>query len=61
MGRACGKYGGKRGAYRVLLGRPKGRRPLATPRQRWDNIKMDFQEVEWECIEMYRLVCSGSG
>jgi hypothetical protein len=38
-----------RGAYRVLVGRPEGRRPLGRPRRRWeeDNIKMDVQEVEW--------------
>jgi hypothetical protein len=35
-----------RGAYRILVGRPEGRRPLGRPRHRWeDNIKMDFQEV----------------
>jgi hypothetical protein len=37
-----------RGAYRVLVGRPEGRRPLGRPRRRWeDNIKMDLQEVGW--------------
>ena len=35
-----------RGVYRVLLGKPEGKRPLGRPRRRWDdNIKMDFQEV----------------
>jgi hypothetical protein len=39
---------GKRGAYRVLVGRPEGRRPLGRLRHRWeDNIKMDLQEVGW--------------
>ena len=34
--------------YRVLVGKPEGKRPLGRPRRRWeDNIKMDFQEVEW--------------
>jgi hypothetical protein len=34
-------------AYRVLVGRPEGKRPLGEPRRRWeDNIKMDLQEVE---------------
>jgi hypothetical protein len=38
----------KRGAYRILVGRPEGRRPLGRPRRRWeDNIKMDLQEVGW--------------
>jgi hypothetical protein len=37
-----------RDAYRVLVGKPEGRRPLGRPRRRWeDNIKMDFTEVEW--------------
>ena len=35
-----------RNAYRVLMGRPKGKRPLGRPRRRWeDNIKMDLKEV----------------
>jgi hypothetical protein len=38
----------KRGAYRILVGRQKRRRPLGRPRHRWDdNIKMDLQEVGW--------------
>jgi hypothetical protein len=35
-----------RGAYRALVGKPEGRRPLGRPRRRWeDNIKMDLREV----------------
>jgi hypothetical protein len=35
-----------RGVYRVLVGRPEGKRPLGRPRRRWeDNIKMDLREV----------------
>ena len=35
-----------RGVYRVLVGKPEGRRPLGRPRRRWeDNIKIDLQEV----------------
>jgi hypothetical protein len=42
------RMGEKRGAYRILVGRPEGRRPLRRPRSRWeDNIKMDLQEVGW--------------
>jgi hypothetical protein len=41
-----------RGSYRILVGRPEGRRPLRRPRLRWeDNIKMDLQEVEWEGVD----------
>jgi hypothetical protein len=40
--------GEKRGAYRILVGGPDGRRPLGRPRRRWkDNIKMDLQAVRW--------------
>jgi hypothetical protein len=50
--------GEKRGVYRILVGRPEGRRPLGKPRRRWeDNIKMDLQEVGWE----HGLDCAGSG
>jgi hypothetical protein len=38
------RMGEKRGAYRILVGRPEGRRPLGTPRRRWEDIKMDLQE-----------------
>jgi hypothetical protein len=42
------RMGEKRCAYRMLVGRPEGRRPLGRPRRRWeDNIKMD-QEVGWD-------------
>jgi hypothetical protein len=42
------RTGEERGAYRILGGRPEGRRSLARPRGRWeDNIKMDLQEVGW--------------
>ena len=34
------------GTYRLLVGKPEGKRPLGRPRRRWvDNIRMDFQEV----------------
>jgi hypothetical protein len=36
-----------RSVYRVLVGRPAGKRPLGRPRRRWkDNIKMDLREIE---------------
>ena len=48
MGRACSTNGGRRGVYRVLVGKPEGKRPLGGPRRRWeDNIKLDLQEVEF--------------
>ena len=43
---ACGhvaRMGEERGVYRVLVGKPEGRRPLVRPRRRWvDNIRMDL-------------------
>jgi hypothetical protein len=40
--------GEKRGAYRILVGRPEGRRQLGRPRRRWENgIKMGIQKVGW--------------
>jgi hypothetical protein len=42
------RMGKKRNAYRLLMGKPEGRRPLGRPRRRWlDNIRMDLVEVEW--------------
>jgi hypothetical protein len=41
-----------RGAYRILVERPEGRRPLGIPSRRWeDNIKIDLQEVVWEGVD----------
>jgi hypothetical protein len=40
------RMGEERGVYRILVGKPEGKRPLERPRRRWeDNIKMDLQEV----------------
>jgi hypothetical protein len=48
--------GERRGAYRVLVGKPDGRRPLGRPRRRWeDNIKMDLREVGWEGMNWINL------
>jgi hypothetical protein len=38
----------KRGAYRILVGKPEGKRPLGRTGRRWeDNIKMDLREIGW--------------
>jgi hypothetical protein len=40
------RMGEERGVYRVLLGKPEGKRPMGRPRRRWvDNIRMDLHEV----------------
>jgi hypothetical protein len=45
MGGAC-RMERKRNTYRLLVGKPEGRRPLGRPRRRWlDNIGMDLVEV----------------
>jgi hypothetical protein len=42
------RVGEERGTYRILVGRPEGRRPLGRPSRRWEDIiKMDLQEVGW--------------
>jgi len=42
------RMGERRGVYRVVVGKPEGKRPLGRPRRRWeDNIKLDLLEVEW--------------
>jgi hypothetical protein len=48
--------GERRGVYRVLAGKPEGKRPLGRPRGGWkDNIKMDFQEVGCRCMDWIYL------
>jgi hypothetical protein len=45
-----------RGIYRVLVGRPEGKRPLGTPRLRWeDNIKMHLREIRIDGSYWIRL------
>jgi hypothetical protein len=42
----------KRNAYRLLVGKPEGRRPLGRPRRRWvDDIRMDLVEVGWGNVD----------
>jgi hypothetical protein len=46
----------KRGAHRILVGRPEGRRPLGRPTHLWeDNIKTDVQEVGWGGMDWIEL------
>jgi hypothetical protein len=51
MGGTFSSDGGGESEYRVLIGKPEGKRPLGKPRRKWDNnIKMDLQEVG--CVGM---------
>jgi hypothetical protein len=50
------RMGERRGVYRVVVGKPEGRRPLGRPRCRWeDNIKTDLREVGWGCVDWIGL------
>jgi len=51
------RMGEGRGVYRVLVGRPEGKRPLGRPRRRWeDNIKMDLRVIGIDGANWNRLV-----
>jgi hypothetical protein len=53
MDGACSTNGEMRNAYRLLVGKPEGERPLGRPRRRWvDNIRMDLGEMGWVCTEL---------
>jgi hypothetical protein len=48
--------GEKSNAYRLLVGKPEGRRPLGRPRHMWlDNIRMDLVEVGWDDVDWIGL------
>jgi hypothetical protein len=50
------QMGGKRNAYRLLVGKPEGKRPLGRPRRRWaDNIKIDLLEIGWGGVDWIGL------
>ena len=49
------RMGEEMGAYRVLVGKPEGKRPLGRPRSRWVDIRMDFQEVRYGYMDWIGL------
>jgi hypothetical protein len=57
MGRVCGMYGGRRGAYKVSVGRPDGKRLLEDPGINRRILRWIFKKWMWR----HGLDCSGSG
>jgi hypothetical protein len=50
------RMGEKRTAYRLLVGKPEGKRPLGRPRRRWvDNIRMNLRDVGWGDVDWVGL------
>jgi hypothetical protein len=50
------RMGEERKVYKVLLGKPEGKRPLERPRRRWeDGIRMDLREIGWGSVEWIHL------
>jgi hypothetical protein len=48
--------GETKNAYRILVGKPEGKRPLGKPRRRWvDNNKMDLREIGWGGMDWIEL------
>jgi len=45
----------ERKVYKVLVGKPEGKRPLGRPRRRWDGIRMDLREIGWGSVEWIQL------
>jgi hypothetical protein len=48
--------GAKRNAYKILVGKPEGKRPPGRPGRKWvDNIKMDLREIGWDGVDWIDL------
>ena len=62
IGGAYSTYGGRKGAYRILVGKPEEKRPFGRPTLRWeDNIKRLLQEVGWEAWTGLICLTIGTG
>jgi hypothetical protein len=48
--------GEERNVYRVLMGRPEGKRPFGRPRRRWEyGIRIDLREIDWGSVDWIQL------
>ena len=62
MGRACDRMGNERGAWKLLVRKPEGKRPVGRPRMRWENnINHDLREIyytgdDWKALAEIREV-----
>jgi hypothetical protein len=56
MGRACSTNGEKRNAYRILLGKPEGKKPIGRPRRmKVENIKIELRKMGWDGVDWIDL------
>jgi hypothetical protein len=56
MGGACSAHSGDELVYKMLVGKPDGKRPLRRHRCRWENnIKMDLKVIGWEDVDWIHL------
>jgi hypothetical protein len=54
--RHVARMGEEKNVYRVLMGKPEGKRPLERPRRRWeDGIRMDLREIGWGSVDWIQL------
>jgi hypothetical protein len=57
MGRTCSTNGETRNVYRILFGKPGGKRPLGRPRHRWmHDIKIDLRGIGWNGMVWTRSI-----
>jgi hypothetical protein len=48
--------GEERNVYRLLMGKPEGKRPLERPRRRWeDGVRLDLREIGWASVDWIQL------